>query len=86
VALIANGTVTASCNAGAIPLTLNPLGYLKLAAVCITDLTILNSYTNEIIYTNGPPNVLYYTAQLTRFIYPVIRLLRTKTLTSEITL
>jgi hypothetical protein len=84
--LIANGSVTASCNAGGSPFTLNSAGYLKLMVICANDLTVKNADTNEVLYTGPQPTTILFTTQLTRFIYPVIRLLRTKTLTSEITL
>jgi hypothetical protein len=86
VSLIANGTVTATCNAGGTTLTMNSAGYFKLATACTGDLTIHNTNTSEVLYTTTPPATILLAAQLTRFVYPTIRVSRANTLTSEVAL
>jgi len=61
--LVIDGTITASCAGGTLPLAINAAGYLKLPiAVCTTDMTVKNSKTNEVIFTITPPLTLLYTA------------------------
>jgi hypothetical protein len=83
VSLVSNGTITADCNAGGIPLTMNALGYFSLTTACTGNLTIHNSETVEVLFTALAPTTILYTAQLNRFVYPTIRLVRTKTITAE---
>lgn len=58
-------------------------GYFKMTSACTNDLIVNNYDTSEVIYNGTPPATILFAAQLTRFVYPTIRLLRTKTLTAE---
>lgn len=78
---IANGAITATCGSTAMSVSTN--SYFTMTTSCTGTIQIVNTITYGVLYTGAAPSILIYSVQLSRFLYPTVRLQYTKLLTAE---